>query len=194
MEEECLPSDHPDLSGHLNAIARTYKRNGDKEKALVFCEKQLTSQKALLGDVHSRVASTLMTIGDICDGEEHRQYYQRALSVLEKCTPRNELIIVHCLGTLGAIALNEGKLREGLAYLRHVLDIQRKIHSPDHPAIAKQPEDLGDACFKNMHDYRDAHRYYTESLTIFRANYDDEHSYVIRLKKRIEEVHQKMEN
>ncbi|CAF3787734.1 unnamed protein product [Rotaria socialis] len=192
MAEECLPPGHPDLSSYLNRVAQTYKKKNDKKTSLMFCEKQLASQKTILGDKHPRIASTLMTIGDICEGEETRRYYEEALSVLENCTPCSELTLIDCLTMLGAIALDDERLEDGIAHWKYVLDVRRRIHSSDHPAIAEQLQRLGEAYFEAMHNYPEAFRYFSESLAIYRANYGDQHKDVIEVKEYLRQVKEKM--
>ncbi|CAF1315002.1 unnamed protein product [Adineta steineri] len=189
IEEDTLPSDHSNLSTHLKALVKIYKKKNGMEMALAFCEKQLVSQRAILGDTHHRIASTLMIIGDISQPTEQRQYYEQALSILKNCHPPNDLVTLDCLDMLGAISLDEGKFQEGLAHWQHILDIRRRIHSPDHPKIAISLKWLGDIYFECIQDYAEALRYYTESLAIYRSNYENQHADVIRLEQCIAKVH-----
>ncbi|CAF1320417.1 unnamed protein product [Adineta steineri] len=192
IEEDTLPSDHPNLSSHLEDLVKIYKKKNGMEMALAFCEKQLVSQRAILGDTHHRIASTLMIIGDISQPTEQRQYYEQALSILENCQPPNELVTLDCLGMLGAISFDEGNFQEGLAHWQHILDIRRRIHSPDHPEIASRLDSLGDVYFEYIKDYSEALRYYTESLAIYRSNYPPQHKTVVEIEEKIEEVRQKL--
>ncbi|CAF1025818.1 unnamed protein product [Adineta steineri] len=192
MEEDTLPSDHPNLSSHLEDLVKIYKKKNGMEMALAFCEKQLVSQRAILGDTHHRIASTLMIMGDIFEATERRQYYEQALSILEKCHPHNDLVTLDCLGMLGAISLDESKFQEGLAHWKHILDIRRRIHSPDHPKIAFSLEYLGYIYFEDIHEYSEALRYYTESLAIYQLNYPPQHKTVVEIEEKIEKVRQKL--
>ncbi|CAF1009310.1 unnamed protein product [Adineta steineri] len=192
MEEDTLPSEHSNLSTHLKDLVKIYKKKNGTQIALALCEKQLVSQRAILGDTHHRIASTLMIMGSISEPTEIRLYYEQALSILEKCHPPNELVTLDCLGMLGAISLDEGNFQEGLAHWQHILDIRRRIHSPDHPEIASRLESLGDLYFEDMHDHSEALRYYTECLAIYRSNYLPQHKSVVEMEEKIEKVRQMM--
>ncbi|CAF3787090.1 unnamed protein product, partial [Rotaria sp. Silwood1] len=127
-------------------------------------------------------------MGDVSENEEKQLYYEQALFVLESCTPRNELLLIASLTTLGDIAIDQGQVENGTAHWKHILDILRQIHSLDHPKIAKQPERLGDVYYEEIKDCTEGLRYFSESL-IYRANSGDQHSRILQLEYKIGKVY-----
>lgn len=187
IEEECLPADHPNLFKHFDRLANLYAKTKGKDMALSFCEQKLIAHKGTLGETHNRIASVLMTMGDV--SKNQKPHYENALSILEKSVPTDERLMVDCLAMLGAVALDEKRFEIGISYWKRVLDLNRQIHSPTHPEIATSLSRLGDAYYLTNINYQEAIEYYLESLAIYRKSYVDHHRTVLELRELIGDVY-----
>ncbi|UJR20024.1 hypothetical protein I4U23_023158 [Adineta vaga] len=192
INEDILPSDHTILPIHLKDLILVYKKKHRLKKTLAFCEMKLASQKAILGDTHHRIASTLMIMGDISKPDKLRRYYEQALTVLQSCKPRNNQIMLVCLERLGEISLSESKSCEGLRYWQQICEIQSEIYQSDHPEIGSCLERLGDIYLNNFDNCRVALRYYRESLVVYQANYVSERQSIDEVQKKIQKVQRKL--
>jgi tetratricopeptide (TPR) repeat protein len=192
LQKQRLPHGHLDLSKLIDTIAKTYKKNGDNKRAMLFIEQEKASQISVLGKNHPCIASTLMTIGDVLDNNETYQYYQEALSLLEKSSPQDEMRAIACIEMLGGLELDDNKVADGLAHLMQALDIRRRIQPADHNDVAHLLHSFGDVHFDCIQDYSEALRYYLESLAIYQAKYLPQHSSVIEVEGKIQKVRRKM--
>lgn len=194
MNEKCLSLDHPDISANIECIADIYviKKNRDPQEALAFCEEKLATQKNDLGEDHPRVASTLMKIGKLL--REDRKYLDQALLILIKYSPKDDLRTIKCLQELSKLDEVGKNYDDALKHWKSILDIRRRIHSPDNPKIASTLCDIGDIYFKYLQKYSEAHRYYSESLNVYNANYGPQHETIIKINKKIMETDSKLED
>jgi tetratricopeptide (TPR) repeat protein len=187
MNEKCLSLDHPDISANLQRLADIYVKQGERPKALSFCEQKLVMQENTLGKIHPRIASTLMTIGKLRG--EYRNYLEQALNILEKYTPKDDLRTIECLEELADLDMKENNLKDSLAHWMCILDIRRRIHSPDNPKIGFTLWTIGDIYFRHFQNYSEALHYSLESLAVYCANYGPQDNNIIEINRRISMIH-----
>ncbi|CAF3803605.1 unnamed protein product [Adineta steineri] len=182
MEEQCLPFDHSSLSDHLGWIIDTYKKMNEIDKALDLCQQKLLIQKSRLGENHPRIAQTLMIMADLIKDDnpnEALEYYEQALSVLEKCTPSDYQVTSECLTSMACLYSKYDMMEDALRCDLKALEIDRQTLSSDHINIANSLSNIG-LCYERMNNLSEALRYFNESLSIYRANYGPEHEMVKR--------------
>jgi len=160
---------------------------GELEKGLEFCREKLIVQKNRLGEIHPRIARTLMIMASVCeedDPKEALQYYEKALSILEQCIPPNHQTTSDCLASIACLYNNCDKFQDALRYYLKALDLCRQLLSSDHIDIANNLRNIG-VCYENTKNPSEALRYYNESLSIYKLNYGPEHERVKELENDI---------
>ncbi|CAF1177402.1 unnamed protein product [Rotaria sordida] len=182
MDEQCLPIDHPDRSKHLDWIVDTYKKVGEIEKALNLCRKQLNIQKSSLHETHPCIARTLINMADVLEDKDPNQaldHYASALCILEQSTPPDHRAISQCLTSMACLYSNFDMLDNALQCQLKALDLNRQILPSNHASIANNLRNIG-LFYQAMNKSSEALRYLDESLSIYRANYGQDHEYVKR--------------
>ncbi|CAF3840314.1 unnamed protein product [Adineta steineri] len=181
MEEQCLPFEHSNLSIHLGWITDIYKKMNEIDKALDLCEQKLAIQKTRLNENHPRIARTLMIIADLIEEDNPNQalqYYEQALSTLEKCTSSDYQVTSECLTSMACLYSVCDMMEDALRYELKALELDRQTLSSNHTNIANSLRNVG-LCYEDMNNLSEALRYYNESLTIYQANYGSEHEMVM---------------
>ncbi|CAF1408189.1 unnamed protein product [Adineta steineri] len=183
MQEQCLPFDHSYLSINLGSIIDTYKKMKKIDKALHLCQQKLLIQKSRLGENHPRIAQTLMTMADLIKDDNLNgalEYYEQALSVLEKCIPSDYQLTSQCLTSMACLYSKYDMKEDALRCDLKALEIDRQTLSSDHTYIANSLRNIG-IDYEEMSNLSEALRYYNESLSIYRANYGPKHEIVKRV-------------
>ncbi|CAF0948433.1 unnamed protein product [Adineta steineri] len=153
MEEQCLPFEHSDLLNHLGWIIDTYKTMNEIGKGVDLCQQKLFIQKTRLGENHPRIAQTLMIMAGLIESDNSNEALQ--LSDYQ----------VTC----------EYALRCELK----ALELNRQTLPSDHINIANRLRNIG-LDYEEMNNLSEALRYFSESLSIYQANYGPEHEMVKR--------------
>ncbi|UJR19231.1 hypothetical protein I4U23_022360 [Adineta vaga] len=190
MNEQCLPSDHPELSTNLNMIIEIYKKIGQTEKALNFCRTTLDKQRKTLGDIHSSIAETLISMGNILIEEkvnESFNYFKEALSILEQLRSSDTLLISQCLTWISCIYWKRNMIDDALQNQLRALNLNCQKLSNDHPKIANNLRNIG-IFYRQINDLSGALRYFNESLSIYQVYYRSDHEDVRRIQKDIAEL------
>ncbi|CAF1249791.1 unnamed protein product [Adineta steineri] len=180
MAEQCLPFEHSNLSIHLGSITGIYKKMNEIDRALDLCQQKLLDQKTRLAENHPRIARTLMIMANLItdnNPNEALEYYEQALSVLENCTPSDYQLTSACLSSMSCLYSNYDMIEDALRCELKVLKLNRQTLSSDHINIANSLRNIG-LCYENMNNLFEALRYFSESLSIYRANYGPEHEMV----------------
>ncbi|CAF1144346.1 unnamed protein product [Adineta steineri] len=180
MAEQCLPFEHSNLSIHLGSITGIYKKMNEIDRALDLCQQKLLIQKTRLCENHPRIARTLMIMANLItdnNPNEALEYYEQALSVLENCTPSDYQLNSTCLSSMSCLYSNYDMIEDALRCELKVLELNRQTLSSDHISIANSLRNIG-LCYENMNNLFEALRYFSESLSIYRANYGPEHKMV----------------
>ncbi len=103
----------------------------------------LKDQPAVEADLRSAIGTTYLALGHYPEAERHL----RATLALRKNLPGDEALAGTAadLGNLADVCNAQGKYAEQEAYMRQCLDIQRRIHHGDHPAVAGAEQGLAAA-------------------------------------------------
>ena len=190
MDEQCLPPGHPDRSIDLEMVVHIYTRMGESERALDFCQKKLNDQKSSLGETHSCVARTLVSMADVLKEENPNEAfnnYKQALTIFEQSTSLDHGVACHCLSAISCLYWKREMMEAALRYELQALDLHRETLSSEHIKIANSLRNIG-IYYRCMHDRSAASRYLHESLSIFRVNYNSDHPDVKRVEADIADV------
>ena len=190
MDEQCLPLDHPDRSIDLEMVVHIYKRMGESEKALNFCRKKLNDQKSILGETHSCIARTLVSMADVLkeeDSNEAFNSYKQALAILEQSVSPDPGLVSHCLSAISCLYWKREMIEDALRYELQALDLHRQTLSPEHIKIANSLRNIG-IYYRCMHDPSAATHSLLESLSIYRVNYNSDHPDVKRVEADIADL------
>ena len=190
MNEQCLPLDHPELSTNFNMIIEIYKRMGETEKALHFSQTTLDKQKKAFGDIHSCIAQTLISMGNILieeRGDTAFNYYEEALSMLKQLRSYENQLISQCLTWISCVYWKRNMIDDALQSQFQALNLNRQKLSNDHPKIANNLRNIG-IFHRQMNHPLEAFRYFNESLSIYQIYYKSDHEDVKRIQKDIAEL------
>jgi tetratricopeptide (TPR) repeat protein len=190
MDEQCLAPDHPDHSIDLEMIVGAYKKLGQTEKALELCRKKLNDQKNTLGETHSCISRTLISMADVLKEENPNQalnYYKQALSALEQSKSPDHRAISQCLTSIGCLYWRQDMIDDALQCELQAFNLYQQNLSPDHTKIANSLRNLG-IYYRCKNNPSEALRYFNESLSIYRANYKSDHEDVKRIEADIVEL------
>lgn len=183
MDEQCLPLGHPDRSIDLEMIVHIYKRMGEDEKALDVCRKKLNDQKSTLGETHSCIARTLITMADVLkegNSNEAFNFYKEALAVLQQSSSSEPGLVSDCLSAISCLYWKREMIQDALQYELQALDLHRQTLSSEHIKIANSLRNIG-LYYCYMHDSSAASHFLHESVSIYRVNYNSDHPDVRRV-------------
>ena len=164
-------------------IVDTYKKMGGIEKVLGFCREKLNVQKNTFGETHPCIAQTLIITARVLEDNDPNQalkYFEQALSILEQSTTPDHRVISMCLTYMASTYYSCNMLDDTLQCQLKALDLYRQIRSYDHIKLANNLRNIG-LCYRDLNNPPKALRYFNESLSIYRANYGQEHEDVLRV-------------
>ncbi|MEZ4452123.1 MAG: serine/threonine-protein kinase [Nannocystaceae bacterium] len=126
--------------------ATLYRKNASYE-AIGTLEEALEIERALFGERGSRVAETMVHLGNAHyvanDFINAQVYYERALTLLEAELGRDHPELASVLDNLGAAVASQGDLDHALDLFRRSLAIGEQIHGPQHPELAPAIGNIG---------------------------------------------------
>jgi tetratricopeptide (TPR) repeat protein len=192
--EKALSSEHTYLTIELNRIVDRYKKNGEYEIAINFCNMKLAEQRLNLPKNHPRIGHTLQTLGDVYSEKDSIQalaYYNEALAIFESCTPPDRQAIADCFEHISDLYCNLGTYDKALKYRKNALDIQQKYRSSQYPLMAVSLEWIG-RIYSNMKNYSQALDYFKRALQIYKANYVPEYKKIKETQQCIDEIENKL--
>jgi tetratricopeptide (TPR) repeat protein len=190
IEEQCLPYDHPNLISHLNWIVDTYKKTGETEKALKLCREKLNIHKKRLGMNHPCIAKILMIMASILKQNKPNEalnYYEEALSVLENATPSDLQTTSDCLTYMSCLYGECGLNKDALCCELKAFDLYHRTLPSDHVDIATNLRNVGHY-YEKLSTMSEAFRCYNQSLSIYRANYEQDHEDVKKVEEDIARI------
>ena len=182
------------LFTNLMAIVYTYKKIGQLNMALLFCQHRLAQQKRTLAQNHSRIGFTLQMIGDIyylCGKvDKVLEYYMQALLVFQNCSPPERFATIICMRFIGSLMLDKENYDADLTYWINALDLQKNVYSSDDLDLAYSYKSIGDV-HGRMKNYQSAINYYAQALGTYRKMADRENvrqiqDDIIKLKKQMD--------
>jgi tetratricopeptide (TPR) repeat protein len=142
-------------------------RNGDFRTARGTLHEALYAGQAGRDDRAAAQAANQLTwiVGHrLADYERGHEWARLAGAILERIGG-DELLEAHRLGHLGAVLVRQGRHQPALDCYQSSLTLLRKIHGPEHPAVATALNNLG-VLSRHRAMLPDALRYYQGALDI----------------------------
>lgn len=176
MEEQCLSPDHPNLGLHLDWIITMYKKKGEWEKILRFCQPKLDITIPIVSTNHSYLTSALRIFKDPSHASTiYGKYYE--LTTIYSLSPGREITSVEdkfdqmttnrYIRKLSVCSFDERRMNQDNTYWLHALNIERRVYSTDHPEIVRSLRWVGESHEETVRNYSEALRMYAESLKNF---------------------------
>jgi tetratricopeptide (TPR) repeat protein len=173
MEEESLSPDHPNLGLHLDWIITMYKKKGEWEKILRFCQPKLDMAIPNVSATYSQLISAMRISKDSSHGSTiYAKYYE--LTTIYSLSPIREIASVEdkfdqltttrCIRKLSAGNLDGQRMNENNTYWLHALNIERRVYSTDHPEIVRSLRWVRESNAETVRNYSEVLRMYSESL------------------------------
>lgn len=158
--------DNPDVLTGMAILARTLISEGKDAEAAGILGRVLPAQERALGAGHSRVALTLVSLGDLAvrrgDLQEAEIDYSRAATINRTALGGENPATALTLSNLGAVYLKEGKLNQAEPLLRRSVDALTRL-PPGNSLIGVARARWGRALLR-QHRYPEA----AEQLTLAR--------------------------
>ncbi|CAF0907703.1 unnamed protein product, partial [Didymodactylos carnosus] len=165
IDENILPCTHPNLVDDFNRIIDMYRKKGEDNNALEFCQKKLIEQQNNLF-----VGHILKNMGDVTQNiTKSIGYCQRALAIFEQSLNPTHLIIIYCLIDISRLYWKDDMFGDALNYQLKVLDKQEKLLHAQHPEIVLSLENIG-RIYYNMRNWQDAVNYFQKAINILELN------------------------
>lgn len=170
------------IAGDLENLGVAYWRQGKYTEALPLAEEALAMHRALYGDEHTEVATSLLNVATIlmASGE-----YARAESMLRECLAmRRKLLgdrhpfVALTLSNLGQVLQQEGRLAAAEKAYREALEIRREAFGDDHMDVASSLNDLGVVRYFQG-DPAGAAKQFEQALAIWRRALGESHPTVL---------------
>ncbi|MBF0448713.1 MAG: tetratricopeptide repeat protein [Magnetococcales bacterium] len=140
--------DHPGVGIRINNLGEAWHRLGDYSRADHYFQKALAHFKSKLGDGHQLVANALGNLAllrrDQKRLDEAANYFQSALSLLDKEHGLDNRVVNLCVNGLGRIIRSQQGAKPAIDFLKGVLlnALQRGNLKP-HPYIAMIYNNMG---------------------------------------------------
>lgn len=135
---------HPKLSGLYNNIGEVFRKMGDKNsinKAKWYYLKSLSIIEN--GEIGLEAANVYNNLGIISEGDEKKDYYQKALSIRRNVYGEIHPKVAESWGNLGIYYLTQKDFLEAVKNCEKSLTILWEIYKEEHPAVAKAYINLG---------------------------------------------------
>ncbi|CAF0789374.1 unnamed protein product [Adineta steineri] len=159
IQQEILPSNHPDLAASNNNIGSVYDTMGEYSKALSSHEKALEIKLKSLPSNHPHVAQSYNNIGGVYDtmGEYSKSlsFYEKALEIYQKSLPSNHPLLATSYNNIGLLYNKIGEYLKSLSSHEKALEIYQKSLPSNHPLLATSYNNIG-SVYYNMGDYSKA--------------------------------------
>ncbi|MBL7732986.1 MAG: tetratricopeptide repeat protein [Chitinophagaceae bacterium] len=166
------------LAVYLNDLGLAFYRKGEYDKAIVYYESALTTNKKFYGEEHPDITSYYNNLGEACraKGEYEKAigYYERSLEIGKRFYGEEHPSISTSYNNLGGVYRAKGEDDKAIGYYKSALTIDRKLYGEEHPNIAAYYNNLGGA-YRAKGEYEKAIGYYERALAIDKKFYGEEH-------------------
>lgn len=165
-------SAHGETWDDLLDEAKSLRKAGKLDSAIVVASQALREAKQARGDVDSSVALVLHRIGTFyhyARAPEAMDYYQQALKVWQTLPDPQPVNMAKTLNNLGALLAQQERRREAETCYKDVLEIKRKYLPENHPSTAMTLNNLGNL-YLRMGDYVKAEDCLLAALEIRRVS------------------------
>jgi serine/threonine protein kinase/TolA-binding protein len=162
----------------LEAIGRTYRRQGRPERAVAYLEDSLrlrrqigSARDARTGSVLTELSSSLRGAGKF---EEADRALREAMEISRVTGSEESITHARLLVDLGRLEIHRGNLVQAEKYLTAGLDLTRKLEGPRDPEVAAILNDISGA--RTWQDDLDgAERAVREAVSIYRESMPELH-------------------
>ena len=140
IQQQSLPSNHPDLASTYGNIGNVYSSMGEYAKALSSHEKALAIQQLSLPSNHPQLASTYGNIGLVyfSMGEYVKALssYEKTLGIQQQSLPSNHPDLALTYNNIGNVYFSMGEYAKALSSHEKALAIQQQSLPSNHPQLA----------------------------------------------------------
>ena len=159
-----------------------------KNKKSAFCSQyylcfilflgQALIKKAVLGDSHPDVASTLNNLGNAWSslGEPKKviEYWTQALVIYKAVFGDSHPNVADILNNLGTAWHNLGDHQKAIEYYTQALEMKKAFLGDSHPDVAMTLNNLGIA-WNDLGEHQKATQYFTQAYALFQQFYGEDH-------------------
>ncbi|NMO19511.1 tetratricopeptide repeat protein [Pyxidicoccus fallax] len=146
----------------------------------LWLELPLLAAAERLGD-DQHLAVALETLGTVRwmtgEHERSREYYERALALLEKASAPESLDRANLLNNLGNVLMDQGQHAEAREHFERALAIKQRLLGDEHPSIAVTLNNLG-IIHEELGEYALAQAHHERALAMRRKTLGPEHPMV----------------
>jgi serine/threonine protein kinase/tetratricopeptide (TPR) repeat protein len=173
-----LAPDDPSVASTQLRVAFILTRRGDFAAAANFLHEALTTQPNPLASGPTMEAEMRGLAPDAPPWKKYlaevKLIERRIVAAGSRGGKNNDRDISWTIGTIGAIAEEQGDLDMAETSLREALVMQRRLYGPEHEEIAKALMNLGGVAFLRG-QYEEAEKTWREALAMQRKILDPEH-------------------
>ncbi|CAF1291173.1 unnamed protein product [Adineta ricciae] len=178
LQQQSLPSNHPDVAKSYNNIGAVYSSMGDYSRALSSHEQALNIRQQSLPSNHPDVASSYGNIGTVYrhmgDYSRALSSYEQALNIRQQSLPSNHPDVASSYGNIGNVYRHMGDYSRALSSYEQALNITQQSLPSNHPDVASSYNNIG-AVYSNMGDYSRALSSYEQALNIKQQSLPSNH-------------------
>lgn len=145
IQQQILPSNHPDLALSYNNIGLVYSNMGQYVNAISSYETALEIQQRILSSDHPQLAMTYSNIGlvryEAGEYNESLLCYETALIIRQESLPASHPDLAGSYGNIGQVYSKMHKYVEAFGYFEKAVQIGEQSLPNDHPTLQKLRKD-----------------------------------------------------
>ncbi|CAF2151482.1 unnamed protein product [Rotaria magnacalcarata] len=170
MDKNILPCAHENLINDFNRIIDIFKKTGEDDNALEYCQKMLIEQLNNEQQSNIFVGHIVKNMGDVAQNvTESISYYRKALVIFEQLLNPTDLVTIYCLIDISHLYWKCHMFDDALNYQLKALDKQQKVLHAEHSEIVLSLENIG-RIYYNMQKWQDAFYYFKKALNTLELN------------------------
>jgi tetratricopeptide (TPR) repeat protein len=189
------PSDHVNIGLTHNNIGNVHRKKGDHSRALESYNRAVSLFQQAHDDNHPDMASFYNNIGIIYDEQqkyvEALDFYEKSLAIWKKHLPSDHPDLGRLYNNIGAVHRCLGHCDVALKHYNRSLEIKMKSLPAQHPTIATTYENMG-LVYEDKGELEQALILLEKACTIFKSSLSNDHSDVVRIKKVVQRVKDKL--
>ncbi|CAF3801014.1 unnamed protein product [Adineta steineri] len=169
IQEETLPSNHPDVATSYNNIGSVYINMGEYPKALSYYEKALEIQEETLLSNQNSLATSYCGMGNVyIDMREYSKalsFHEKALEIKQKTLSSNDPDLAISYNNIGLTYDKMGEYSKALSSHEKALEIEQKNLPTNNLHLATSYNNTG-SVYINMGEYSKALSSHEKALEI----------------------------
>ena len=146
IQQQSLPSNHPDLASTYNNIGNVYYSMGEYVKALSSHEQALAIKQQSLPSNHPDLSLTYNNIGlvysSMGDYAEALSSHEKALAIQQQSLPSNHPNLASTYNNIASVYFSMGEYPKACSSIRYAVDIGSKSLPPNHPDLRRLKANL----------------------------------------------------